>query len=631
MHLSRKVEQRTRTNSSLRGSDSSHDKGGVDGSFRKKKPKHQVGFRSNRPKSSKPRHVSPYKSNKYYDRHSSLADGKSSKSNTTLTPDLTEFSQFQPSRTDKEATEISMEFNKNEKKKETKPDSTNVEWKMAETKSKGSIRKFSSPTVKSLNYENFTVSKTVYKNTPSQVITTQNRFVIDDSESEEDEYDNKEDVIDTAIPISDSTNLTKTEETEQEQEPEMTTPLNLLKKATRTKIYSVEMIEGLKLLGMIQVPKLSKEICDKLKTYTDKCSVIHQQYVEYDRRRKPQRKFQNNHHNFVKTDEGRYKNRQYGSKSKGSYQGNGHKFVKSDEGRYKNNFSRNGGKQKRTQSYQSEITADDFAAIRDFKKTTIKRDEDGISKTKSKIRSNLNKLTDKTYSTIEGKIKEEVRYLLDNGANQKDYNELSHFIFEIASTNRFYGKLYSELFGNLIGEFSKSDKEELVEFAEIMKKSMNTTLEEFAEIMTNIRSSDPEKDYDEFCKINKENERRRALSSFMGHLLRIDCINQDVIGKSIYDLILSSRTWIDSVEKTPDQIKESKMCVEEISEVLYAFFESAHAQIIHLNLWDPIFKNICNILKLPRDEKHKGLSPKAKFKFMDIMDMKFMQEYKGIN
>lgn len=377
---------------------------------------------------------------------------------------------------------------------------------------------------------------------PYKGYSVPNPFSMDTVDSDDDQSETEE------VPTQQSKHST----------PSMSSivnPYTILEPCKQKKQYPVETLEGLILLGMIQIPELEDSVKNILNEYTDKCKKIHQQYMNTHKR---------NHHR---------------------------------------------GKQPRRhphpKSRKQELTGDDFAAIRDFKKTELKRDKEGVAKTKSKIRANLNKLTDKTYSKIHVQIKEEVNELIREGANEEDYIELSRFIFDVASGNQFYGNLYADLFNELVHDY------------EFLKDAMNKQLSEFVKSMIHVETACPDTEYDKFCEINKKNELRRSLAGFMGHLLRVDCIDGDTIGNAIYGLITQSIEWIRMKEGT---MKENKVCVEEMGEVVYAFLKASGVNALDLNLWEPIFKNCLAIAEMKRD-KQLSLTAKAKFKYMDIIDL----------
>jgi len=361
------------------------------------------------------------------------------------------------------------------------------------------------------------------------------------------------------------THNTTDDETQANSTNQVVSPLTILEPYKQTRKYPIEPIEGLLLLGLLSVPPLPSDIREIFNKYTDKCKKIHQQYVEqYRKNRRGPNLNRNQPHR-------KYQGQQPRNRNKGRKQ---------------------------------ELTGEDFALIRDFKKTEIVRDEEGVAKTKAKIRASLNKLTDKTYEKMNAQIHEEMKQMIDSGASTEDYHELSHFVFDVASSNRFYGKLYADLFVDMVKEY------------DFLKVSMNYQLKEFLNTMTTVEVASPD-DYDRFCEVNKQNEKRRALSSFMGHLLRIDCIEGDLIGNMIHELVSKSIEWIRMVE---GEQAHNRVCVEEVAEVVFAFLETAGIQATDLNMWEPILSKCIAITEMKRTNDN-ALTSKAKFKYMDVLDM----------
>lgn len=376
-----------------------------------------------------------------------------------------------------------------------------------------------------------------------QPITTQNMFVFSETESEDEgEHEVEHDT---------------------QRQPSQQTPETILKHSVETRIYTVEHIQGLKLLGFISTYSLPKEVCLILDTYTENCKLIHQQYMEHDKRKRP----------------------------------------------YKRNYKKR--KNPHYKKQRSEVTAEDFAIVRDFKKTEIKRNEEGVAKTKSIIRSYLNKITDKTYQKMNENIQQELQALIDNGANSSDYEDLSYFIFDVASSNQFFGKLYAELFDNLLEYLQKQE-------CSFMADAMNTRLNEYSKAFLEVRTADPVREYDEFCKINKENERRRAFFGFLGCLITSKHISSDWIGELIHSIVNRSISWIYKKEILENEM-ETKRYIEEFSEVVFVFIKQAGTKAVLLNLWEPIFKNCLAITQLKTSDYL--LPPKAKFRYMDMIDV----------
>lgn len=122
----------------------------------------------------------------------------------------------------------------------------------------------------------------------------------------------------------------------------------------------------------------------------------------------------------------------------------------------------------------------------------------GISLHIDQIRSALNKLTDKNYVDQFGKIMDILNQVVDDPNNMTDnMTQISLAIFDIASNNRFYSKLYADLYSNLIEHFIQ------------MKDIFEINLQLFLTLFEVIETADADKEYDKFCRINKDNEKER--------------------------------------------------------------------------------------------------------------------------
>ena len=98
-------------------------------------------------------------------------------------------------------------------------------------------------------------------------------------------------------------------------------------------------------------------------------------------------------------------------------------------------------------------------------------------------------------------------------------------IFEIASNNRFYSKLYADLYGQLIHKY------------EFMNTIVEENFNKFLELFKNIEYVDSTKDYTKFCKINKDNEMRKALGAFFVNLTHNNIISYEKLFGLTYYLL----------------------------------------------------------------------------------------------
>ena len=93
-------------------------------------------------------------------------------------------------------------------------------------------------------------------------------------------------------------------------------------------------------------------------------------------------------------------------------------------------------------------------------------------------------------------------------------------IFDIASSNRYYSKIYADLYSDLSSKYNFITEQYL------------QNLNKFTELFNNIEYVDSNVNYDRFCEINKINEKRKSLASFYINLMYCGVIPKDEI-KSI--------------------------------------------------------------------------------------------------
>ena len=90
------------------------------------------------------------------------------------------------------------------------------------------------------------------------------------------------------------------------------------------------------------------------------------------------------------------------------------------------------------------------------------------------IRLQLNKLTDKNYNDILNRIFDSINKLIENNTSSEEMSKLSTIIFELATNNRFYSKIYADLYSELITKYK--------EIKDTFEKNFNSFTELFANI-----------------------------------------------------------------------------------------------------------------------------------------------------
>lgn len=232
----------------------------------------------------------------------------------------------------------------------------------------------------------------------------------------------------------------------------------------------------------------------------------------------------------------------------------------------------------------------DWALIRNFKATKMEKKE-GIEKDMNIIREFLNKLTEKTYDENLKKIIDKVTIL-----EKKDLIIISKNIFEIASSNKFYSMIYAKLY------------KDLIEILEEMEDLCIKNFDSFMILFENIQYIDSEEDYDKFCEINEQNEKRKAMSQFFINLVK----NNVIKNEKMIELIISLQ------EKMFENLMNAnkKREAEEIAENLYI--------LLYKNKYlfeeqKQIFENIERVPDLNK-KVYPGLTNKIIFKHLDIME-----------
>ena len=232
---------------------------------------------------------------------------------------------------------------------------------------------------------------------------------------------------------------------------------------------------------------------------------------------------------------------------------------------------------------------EDWETLRSFQTTKLEQ-KVGIDVQIDLIRSYLNKIT------------ELLDKLIEDGIEQEDITKIGENIFEIASNNRFYSKLYADLYSELIKKY------------EIMKILFENSLNTYMELFVTIEYIDASEDYDKFCKINKINESRKSISNFFVNLMMNDIIPQEVINNLIVSLFkqIYNFIYIDNKKNEVDELVEN-VCILYRKEVVEKF----NSQVVDdLNVFEIIDK-----LAKSKSKNFPSLSNKSIFKFIDLVEM----------
>ena len=266
------------------------------------------------------------------------------------------------------------------------------------------------------------------------------------------------------------------------------------------------------------------------------------------------------------------------------------------------NSERDFNKRKRGNKNMEVVNDSDWETLRTFQTTKIEQ-KVGFEAQIDLLRSHLNKLTDKNYIDIRNKIVDTIETMIGEGIGNDEMLKLGTIIFEIASTNRFYSKIYADLYSDLINKYN------------MMKEIFEVNFNNFMDLFETIEYVEPSVDYNKFCNINKDNEKRKALAAFFINLMNNNIITKDKIVNIVRILMFKIYNFINENNKKNE--------VDEITEnIIILYKKELFDGSIHYDLIDG--NNINELIDRFAHSKSKNylsMTNKSIFKFMDLIDM----------
>ena len=264
--------------------------------------------------------------------------------------------------------------------------------------------------------------------------------------------------------------------------------------------------------------------------------------------------------------------------------------------------SSSAGTQRKPRTTVNEITEDDWETIRRFQVTELEKRQ-GIDAHLDGIRSDLNKITDKTFDEVFAALCARIDEL-------KDEPDTSHLqtvgaaIFNTASSNHFFSAVYARLFHQLLEKYD-----------DVFQTVFQTNFDQFMALFKTIEHADAKKDYTRFCEVNKTNDKRRAMSLFIINLMKQGIITT----LQIVDIVQQLQTLIQEHLRQSNHANE----VEELTENLFIILKDAQSQLskAHAEEWAAIVREVEYVSQLkPKNAKYPSISNKTIFKHMDILD-----------
>jgi len=257
-------------------------------------------------------------------------------------------------------------------------------------------------------------------------------------------------------------------------------------------------------------------------------------------------------------------------------------------------------KKKRRNQAVEILNDEDWESIRTFQATVIEQ-KVGVDAQIDVIRSSLNKMSEKNYEEHSVKIVEILNQMLEDGIMEEDMKKVGNTIFEIASNNRFFSKLYADLYTLLIDHFK------------IMGDIFGECLDSFLDIFKNIEKGVPEDDYDKYCKVMKDNERRKALTAFFVNLTINGVIQDEKMTDLTYNLLKQVSVFIGENDKKSE--------VDEIIENIAILYNKDWFENSKQLIDDQTFLDFIKKIALSKAKDFPSLSNRSIFKCMDMIEM----------
>jgi hypothetical protein len=213
-------------------------------------------------------------------------------------------------------------------------------------------------------------------------------------------------------------------------------------------------------------------------------------------------------------------------------------------------------------------------------------DNPDIISASTEMRLALNKITYKSYLT---NIDQIVNIFVS--VSETERSELENTMMEIFTSNRFYAKLYADIFAtcwNTRPSFMNCFKSHYESFI----SSFNT-----------IVYVNPDTDYDLFCKNNLIQEKQKTFSCFMLNLTLNEVVSKEYINNMVYILAVYIDRHMNS------------------SEYVYIIDEMIENIVLCYNTKLFVESNIKFVAKIStyKPKQFAGISSKTIFKLMDII------------
>jgi hypothetical protein len=226
--------------------------------------------------------------------------------------------------------------------------------------------------------------------------------------------------------------------------------------------------------------------------------------------------------------------------------------------------------------------------------------KEGISADINQIRVCLNKVSESTYNDVLAQLKTILTASIEI-AKEEEINKISESIFEIVSNNKFFSRLYANIYTELLRSFPT------------LNAIFVSNYDSHLSLFKNVEYVDPDTDYNKFCANNVINERRKAVSAFFVNLAINGTIPHENVGNLLKELVESVLTQM----VQPNKSNEICELIENIA-ILYNPSITQGVVILHEGTTHTVAE-IIGMLSKTKMKTYPSLSSKSIFKCMDLI------------
>jgi hypothetical protein len=239
----------------------------------------------------------------------------------------------------------------------------------------------------------------------------------------------------------------------------------------------------------------------------------------------------------------------------------------------------------------------------EFKATVMKKTE-GIDDILNNLRGILNKITVNNYEVQLENIYEAINQLIEYQDERVDdaikYEKIIECFFKVIINNRVYANIYAKLYSDLLDKYI------------LLDEYRNYFLDNYEDNLTEIKFIDPDEDYDMFCVINKQNEQRKSLLSFLVHSIPTEVYSFEDVKDILY-------TLFEKIENNKGDRNQVNINEEILENIFVIFSEGQDIINKEVSKYELIAK-ITTLVKY-KIADYSGFSSRMRFKCMDILDL----------